>query len=132
MKRSASRVPMSSVRRSRSENPVPLDGSPLWPATDGVLSDTDLVPEVVVALTLLDLLERTRVPMGLGEIACALDISAPAAHALCEQMLSKAYLRQACDGKLSLGPSFVRLVLCRTANSSLRGFDSGSLGLTDL
>lgn len=102
---------MLMTRRDTSGDTAPFDGPTLMPASDTVLTDADLVPEVVIALTLLDLLDRVRTPMRLGEIACALDISASATHDLCELLLSQGYLQQASDGSLSLGPSRARLAL---------------------
>jgi IclR helix-turn-helix domain len=131
VKPSSLRTLMSSIRRGRSGDTVPFDVPTLRPASEEALTDADLVPEVMTALALLDLLERTRMPMRLGDIACALNISAPAAHDLCQQMLSKAYLRQASDGELSLGPSVVRLALSVSVTSALQGIDSSTLGLID-
>lgn len=101
---------MNSIRREKnSSDAAPLDSPTFFPVPDTALNDADFVPELVLALTLLDLLERTRMPMLLGDIACALNISASATDDLCEQMLSKAYLRQTGDGKLTLGPTVARL-----------------------
>jgi DNA-binding IclR family transcriptional regulator len=72
-------------------------------------ADASSVPEVVIALALLDLLERTRAPMCPDDIAAALNIGACSTRVLCEEMLSKDYLQLSIDGRVFLGPSVVRL-----------------------
>lgn len=69
------------------------------------------IPEVVLAISLLEHLARSKSPMCIAKLALALHSSPDIVASVCQEMLTRDYLRQVGDGKFHLGPSLARLAV---------------------
>jgi DNA-binding IclR family transcriptional regulator len=89
----------------RAANPTPR------PAT--------LVPAVVRALAVMDLLARERRPMKMAGLAAALALPKSSMHGLCNTLLSHGYLQRAGDGALQIGPGVMGLAQAFVASTNV-------------
>ncbi|MES2890178.1 MAG: IclR family transcriptional regulator [Pseudomonadota bacterium] len=68
-----------------------------------------LVPAVVRAMALLELLAKERKAMGLGQLASNLALPKSSAHGLCRTLTTLGYLRRQSDGAFLIGPRVMSL-----------------------
>ena len=78
-----------------------------------------LVPAVVRALAVMDLLARERRPMHMAGLAAALDLPKSSVHGLCNTLLSFGYLKRADSGALQIGPGVMTLAEAFVASTSV-------------
>jgi DNA-binding IclR family transcriptional regulator len=84
-----------------------------------------LVPAVVRAVAVLDLLARERAPLSMAHVAQALALPKSSVHGLCSTLLSFGYLRRADNGALQIGPGVMSLAEAFVASTSVAGeFDA--------
>ncbi|MBZ8138424.1 IclR family transcriptional regulator [Rubrivivax gelatinosus] len=76
-----------------------------------------LVPAVVRAVSVLDLLARERRPMSMAGLAAALNLPRSSVHGLCGTLLSCGYLRRADNGALLIGPGVMTLAAAFVAST---------------
>ena len=77
-----------------------------------------LVPAVVRALALLDLLEKERESMSLGKLAASLALPKSSVHGLCNTLTALGYLRRQDDGGFFIGPRVMGLANAFAAQTS--------------
>jgi IclR family transcriptional regulator, blcABC operon repressor len=90
--------------------PVPLADRPAPPA---------LVPAVVRALAVMDLVARRREPLPMAHVAAELDLPKSSVHGLCNTLLSYGYLRRAANGALQIGPGVMGLAEAFVASTDV-------------
>lgn len=78
-------------------------------ALDSSSRTTGLVPAVVRAMAVMDLLARERRPMHMSGLAAALALPKSSMHGLCNTLLSLGYLRRTGNGALQIGPGVMGL-----------------------
>jgi DNA-binding IclR family transcriptional regulator len=82
----------------------------MFQATPSVLSAKPaLVPAVVRALAVLDLLEKEREAMSLAKLATSLALPKSSVHGLCNTLAALGYLRRQDDGGFFIGPRVMGL-----------------------
>lgn len=80
-----------------------------------------LVPAVVRAVAVMDLLARQREPVSMAHVAQALDLPKSSVHGLCNTLLSFGYLRRTDNGALQIGPGVMSLAEAFVASTSVAG-----------
>jgi DNA-binding IclR family transcriptional regulator len=93
-------------------DPVPA-GSEQAPVSAG------LVPAVVRAMSLLELLAQQREPMGLARLATELGLPKSSVHGLCNTLLSLGYLRRQRDGTFLVGARVLQLAEAFVASTDV-------------
>lgn len=82
---------------------------------------SSLVPAVVRAVAVMDLLARQREPLSMAHVAQALRLPKSSVHGLCNTLLSVGYLRRADNGALQIGPGVMSLAEAFVASTSVAG-----------
>lgn len=90
--------------------PDPVTDRPAPPA---------LVPAVVRALAVMDLVARRREPLPMAHVAAELDLPKSSVHGLCNTLLSFGYLRRAANGALQIGPGVMGLAQAFVASTDV-------------
>jgi len=80
-----------------------------------------MVPAVVRALAVLDLLARQRAPMSMAGLATTLGLPKSSVHGLCSTLLSCGYLRRVDNGTLHIGPRVMGLAEAFVASTTVGG-----------
>lgn len=91
--------------------------APVQPTT----RPSGLVPAVVRAVAVMDLLARQREPLSMAHVAQALSLPKSSVHGLCNTLLSVGYLRRADNGALQIGPGVMSLAEAFVASTSVAG-----------